>query len=575
MIQWERRPLDALLEPNAMRAYDNPKTTAANLRKSRLSKEDKKSILYCIGCLIPIALVVAAPVACYHYFFSDAAHIRRYGKTTTYRANFHCAIRENEAMIVNGSYFVSDGSIDLFKKEGEKWRLTRHVDITKYLKGSLVTHINSNDIESCERYEYKTPLVFNEQYVVVLAWKSDVPKILHFDMGPGSGVGTAIIFKRVGDDLEYFSSIHNLIPRRISLSDDNRLLVASQTQIGLKEYDLNAAYLKVVQTIEPPIVSPEEARNSYGAKENESRSFGSGFIQKGDYLLVESRQKVPMDERERSKGFGLSDDYLLYRKVDGEWRYVQSLLDHIPRETYRALQADPLSGLNRCDFGNERFQLSFINYLCDQKGLIEFQRDETTGLFEVANVDFKEFLKDEPKDRRRLDSHDDETRVNLVVQERNNASLAVMNKATQLGILPPSHDAPPEVAAPKWTILAGDPETTATMVDHYKKGDVSSFIPGWKSGKSDVKYDNFYDYVDAVPTLHYAINSSDMVVSYVFKDCFFSGWPMQDACDVWAGVDFYRIDDELGPIKVSSFVTRDLKPLAPRKTPASEPGAVP
>ena len=573
MIQWERRPLDALLEPNAMRAYDNPKTTAANLRKSRLSKEDKKTVLSWLGCLIPIALVVAAPVACYHYFFSDAAHVRRYGKTTTYRANFHCAIRENEAMVVNGSYFVSDGSIDLFKKEGEEWRLTRHVDITKYLKGALVTHINSDVIESYEQYEYKTPLVFNDQYVVVLAWKSDVPKILHFDVGPGEGVGTAIVFKRVGDDLKYFARIPKLRPYHIWLSDDNFLLAAkfsaSGTQIVLKEYDLNGSRPKVVQTIQAPIVSPEEARNSYGAEEYKRRDFGSDFIQKGDYLLVKSSQDVPMDDGKRTVP---RDDYLLYRKIDGEWRFIQSLLDHIPRETYQAF-GDPLDELGRCDFGDERFQLSFNNYY--RKGLIEFQRDETTGLFEVANVNFKEFLKDEPKDRRRRDSHDDETRVNLVIQERNNASLAAMNKATQIGILPPSHDAIPEVMAPKWTILAGDPETTATMVDCYKKGDVSSFIPGWRSGKSDVKYDNFYDYVDAVPTLHYAINGSDMVVSYVFKDCFFSGWPMQDACDVWAGVDFYRIDDELGPIKVSSFVTRDLKPLAPRKTSASEPGAVP
>ena len=242
------------------------------------------------------------------------------------------------------------------------------------------------------------------------------------------------------------------------------------------------------------------------------------------------------------------------------------MLDHIPRETSQTLRGDPLGGLDRCDFGDERFQLSFINRFCDQKGLIEFQRDETTGLFEVANVDFKKFLKDDRRERRRPDSHDDDTRVNLVIQERNNASLAAMNKATRLGILPPSHDATPEVMAPKWTILAGDSGTTAKMVDHYKEGKVSSFILGCSH---DDDFANFYDWSDAVPTLHYAINGSDMVVSYVFKDCFFSGWPMQDACDVWAGVDFYRIDDELGPIKVSGFTTRDLEPLAPRKTPES------
>lgn len=551
-----------------MRVYDNPRTTAANLRKSRFSREDKKPVLYSVGCLIPIALmVVAAPVACYHYFFSDAAFIRANGKTTAYRANFHCAIRGNDAMVVNGSYFVSDGSIDLFKKEGEEWRLTRHVDITKYLKGRLVTHINSDDIESRERYEYKTPIAFNDQFVVVLAWKSDVPKILHFDVGPGEGVGTAIVFKRVGDDLKFFASIPKLKPYHIALSDENYLLVAAEgrgDQTVLKEYDLNASRPKVVQTIEPPTVSPEEARNSHGAKEGEQRSFGAEFIRKGDYLLVESSQHVSENT------FSSSDDYLLYRKIDGEWRYVQSLLDRLPRETSQALRGDPLGGLDRCDFGDERFQLSFINLLCDQKGLIEFQRDETTGLFEVANVDFKKFLKDDRRERRRPDSHDDDTRVNLAIQERNNASLAAMNKATRLGVLPPSHDATPEVAAPKWTILAGDSGTTAKMVDHYKEGKVSSFIPGYDH---DDDYANFYDWSDAVPTLHYAIDGSDMVVSYVFKDCFFSGWPMQDACDVWAGVDFYRIDGELGPIKVSGFTTRDLEPLAPRKTP--EPAAVP
>ena len=548
-----------------MRVYDNPRTTAANLRRSRFSREDKKPVLYGVGCLIPIALmVVAAPVACYHFFFSDAAFIRANGKTTAYRANFHCAIRGNDAMVVNGSYFVSDGSIDLFKKEGEEWRLTRHVDITKYLKGRLVTHINSDDIESRERYEYKTPIAFNDQYVVVLAWKSDVPKILHFDVGPGEGVGTAIVFKRVGDDLKFFASIPKLKPYHIALSDENYLLVAAEgrgDQTVLKEYDLNASRPKVVQTIEPPTVTPEEARNSHGAKEGEQRNFGANFIRKGDYLLVESSQHVSENT------FSSSDDYLLYRKIDGEWRYVQSLLDRLPRETSQALRGDPLGGLDRCDFGDERFQLSFINRFCDQKGLIEFQRDETTGLFEVANVDFKKFLKDDRRERRRPDSHDDDTRVNLVIQERNNASLAAMNKATRLGILPPSHDAPPAVAAPKWTILAGDSGTTAKMVDHYKEGKVSSFIPGYDH---DDDYANFYDWSDAVPTLHYAINGSDMVVSYVFKDCFFSGWPMQDACDVWAGVDFYRIDDELGPIKVSGFTTRDLEPLAPRKTPESD-----
>lgn len=552
-----------------MRVYDNPRTTSYTSK--RLSEKATKASG--VGCLAQIVVFVVIPVALYLYVFSDAGQICLNGKTTMRRANFHCVIHENEAVVLDSSYFVSSGAIDFFKKEDEEWRLTRHVDIKKYLKGWLVTKINSDDIESYERYEEKTPIIFNDQFVVVLAWKSDVPKILHFDVGPGEGVGMAIVFKRVGDDLKFYARIRKIEPYHIALSDDNRLIVAAaghDSQTILREYDLDGRRPKVVQTLEPPVVTSEEARNSYGAKENDRRSFGSFFMQKGDYLLVESRQEVSDEERKQYRILSThKDDYLLYRKVGGQWRYIQSLIDRVPLEDYQNLRCEPFWGLNRCDFGDERFQLSFINHLCDEKGLIEFRRDATTGFFEVAKVDFKKFLKGDRKERRRLDSHDDDTRVNLVIQERNNASLAAMNKATKLGILPPSRDATPEVMAPKWTILAADPETTAAMVEHYKKGKVSSFIPRYGH---DEDFDNFYDWSDAVPTLHYAVCGSNMVVSYVFKDCFFKDWPMQNACDVWAGVDFYHIDEERGPIKVSSFTTRDLRPLAPRSR-AADGGA--
>ena len=55
------------------------------------------------------------------------------------------------------------------------------------------------------------------------------------------------------------------------------------------------------------------------------------------------------------------------------------------------------------------------------------------------------------------------------------------------------------------------------------------------------------------------------MVSYVFKDCYFRNGPMQKINEVWAGVDFYQIDDKLGPVKTSSFTTRNLEQLKPRE----------
>ena len=447
-------------------------------------------------------------------------------------------------MILDSSYFVSAGTIYLFKRDGDEWRLASHTNITKYLKGYKVEHILSERLEKYEEFESHNPFVYNDRFVVVLAWKSESKQ-------------AAFVFKRNGDNLDFFARIPNISADCLSLSDDNFLMTTGTDRESklfcIEEYDLNGAKLTLSRTTFPPVVDREDAQNSYGAKENEYRKFKSYFKRRGDYLLVESSQAVPESENDYALSPGNpSVDYLLFHKVGGEWRYEQSLLNLIPRDIYRSGRCNPFRSLIRCEFNDNRLQLSFYDPVTCEKGLIEFQRNESTGFLEVSTIDFKKYLQDDKKD----DSYDDATRVNLVIQERDNASLATMNKATQIGILPPSSEKTPQVLAPKWVAGSGDPETTSLVLDYYKNNLVESFV-------KDYGYDNFYDWTDAVPTLHYSVNGSDLLVSYVFKDCFFAGYPMQKA-EVWAGVDFYRIDEERGPIKVSSFVTRDLKPLAPR-----------
>lgn len=519
-------------------------------------------------------LVATAFVASSCSGAADSVKLRERGETTYFRANFHCVLRDEDAMVIDSSAFVSEGSIYLFRKEGEGWRLASHTDITKYLKGSYVAYIETETLEKYEDLEQVTPLVYNDDFVVVLTTKTDESvKLL-------SDVGTALVFKRAGDSLEFCARVPNILPHCLSLSDDNFLtataLERESKSYYLKEFDLNGSTPQLSQTILPPVVDQEEARDSYGLKENSRREFQLKFMRNGDYLLVGSYQGVfekegvndadglsttdmanldvhAKGESYDGKLYALPTDYLLFHKVDGKWRYEQSLLNLIPREFYLSHKRNPLSHLVCCEFGDERIQLSFYNLVCSEKGLIEFQRDEPTGRFEVATIDFKKFLQDGKEND---DTHDDASRVNLAIQERGNASLTTMNKATQIGIVPPSGEKTPQVLSPKWTVDSGDAETTALFLDYYKNNLVADFI-------QDYGYDNFYDWTDVVPTLHYSVNGSALLVSYVFKDCFFAGYPMQKA-DVWAGVDFYRIDAERGPIKVSSFVTHDLKPLAPR-----------
>ena len=141
----------------------------------------------CFGCLFWV--LISAVVIAFFGLQSDSGKIHRLGKTTVFRANFHCVLRDDDAMILDSSYFVSDGSIYLFKKDGDVWRLASHTNITKYLKGYKVEHILSERLEKFEEFESHNPFVYNDRFVVVLAWKSESKQ-------------AAFVFKRNGDNLD-------------------------------------------------------------------------------------------------------------------------------------------------------------------------------------------------------------------------------------------------------------------------------------------------------------------------------------------------------------------------------------
>ena len=58
-----------------------------------------------IGCAI---LVMAALIAACPSVETSSAKLRKKGESTDFRANFHCVLRDEDAMVIDSSYFVSD-----------------------------------------------------------------------------------------------------------------------------------------------------------------------------------------------------------------------------------------------------------------------------------------------------------------------------------------------------------------------------------------------------------------------------------------------------------------------------------
>ena len=258
--------------------------------------------------------------------------------------------------------------------------------------------------------------------------------------------------------------------------------------------------------------------------------------------------------------------YVLYKCEDNQWSFLQSTVELVPQKMYidalhKESFSDPLGEVVKIEINNDVLQFSFVIFFNKEKKLLEFVRNSKTGFFELSHSDSKHFMLENgkmilelEKRSQRKDSYDDETRINLAVQSRNSYNLCVINKSTELGIVPPSIDNDPGIIPPKWIIPSGNEKTMKLMLDYYKTDYVEDFVRGYG-------YNNFYEFTTYIPVLHYSICGDNMVVSYVFMDCFFEHCHLHNRENVWAGVDFYKLDPERGPIKTSSFTRSSLLPL--------------
>ena len=472
-----------------------------------------------------------------------------YGKTNLYRDNFFCTCGKNDAVLINSSYFISNGSIYYFKKGNTGWRIVKKTDITKYLKGWYVVYQQSDEISRLESFYQKIPLAYNDDYIAVLLSKSCK------QYSRKSDIGSVLVFKKNNGDIKYYCWIDNVAPRCVSLTKDNELIVIDNSDknqfFTLKFYDLNNKKPILNQEIYPIISNNSDNENI----KNCQKYFREYFINNNNLLLVRSLTDIPDNEKKKLKcTIGFSVDYLLLEKIDGKWKYIQSLLPEIPKEYSSYCNFDPLMYVTCFDLDEMFIQLSIINPEKGEKSIIEYKRDMATGQFFVDSIKNKEYVLQNATN----DSHDDSTRENLVIQSRNRISIAMMNKSTELGIVSPSYDDSPDIIPPKWIVQSCDKNTLKLFLEYYKANIVSRYA------KED-GYRNFYEYTNAIPIVHYSINDSCLMVSYVFKDCYFRNGPMQKINEVWAGVDFYQIDDKLGPVKTSSFTTRNLEQLKPRE----------
>ena len=505
--------------------------------------------------IAPLVIFVVVLIAFINFILQEDDDAKYY--SAKQRSNFFIACRENNAVVVDSSMFWAEGSAYIFKKDlNGKFNIAQRLDLSKYLNGNYVSFINEDDKGQFEKFSSRQPVAFNDSFLVVLTSKSTDPS------KNGFYDGDVLVFKKIDGNFVYHDRIKHILPYVVAITSDNHLILSVRrnkffsSKGSLLCYKLSDDGVEKVQTITPP----EDIKNQFGRVIDSSKynvRFGSYFhLGTGDdALLVECRANYRgvLDESMFDKigSFVDANIYLIYKRINDKWVYSQSTSELLPCSFYENTQFysslssiyDPLSYVTNVYLDKDTLQFSCVNIMHDEKHLIEFKRNKKSDLFEYYRSSLKEYIPASENGEKIEDTYDNTSRVDLVIQCRKAYSLCVMNKSTELGIAPPSFENNPEVLSPEWIIPSGNKKSMNLMVDYYKNNCVVEFVR--KYG-----YDNFYDFTKYVPVLHYSICGDNLVVSYVFIDCFYNRCPL-----------FYKLDLERGPIKMSSFTTSNLEPL--------------
>ena len=456
--------------------------------------------------------------------FLTSQFLNRAPKSTTLlRNDFQVFCNGNDAVILASSGFVSTGKIYYLVKEDDKWSIAQILDLAPYLKSRHT--VQNLNVEWGRR---NRSLQYNDRWLVVGLNRYPASKN---DKNWRDYSGSALIFKKENGRWVFHYDVTKVAPfinmEEMTLTSDDLFFLQRHS------YSSRFKHKGIGQVRRLDLKTPEPIWREDLCPYDDSVTeyiMVKRVFESGDWLAVcKNNKHISLYRRDRNdwkltESFPSHGDLFQFTNTFTENEIVFSYYDlHATRETYPKIY--------RYKFADDRWTL------------VQEEKE--------YNIDYP----------RNKDSH-------FCRQEPSRYSLCWQGKGEQFGIAKPSPDDAIHYVDPDWIVEDPDPETFRVVSDYYKYDFNFKYAP-----TIDIEYlkslgcNNFYDYVDYVPTLNYALSGNTLVTSYMFLDCHFAGCPMQKA-KVWAGVNVYEIDPTTGPKRMLALTTRNIEDLKP--VPVSE-----
>ena len=428
-----------------------------------------------------------------------------------YRNEYQVFCRENDAVVLASSGFVSTGKIYWLVKENGEWKLAQILDLKPYLKSRHTVHLLEDDKLGGAR---NRSLQYNDRWLVVGLNRHSAGNM---EKNFRDGKGAALIFKNENGRWNFHYDVTELSPflgrKGLALIEDELFALATSP-------DLNDKKKRVGRVRRLDLSAPQPVWCEDVASASDSKLWPWNVYATGERLAVD-----------------YVDVMSFYRRDGDAWK----LSERIP--SYDKVNEITENEIVFVDFDETKKRKTYRYVWANERWTLAQTENRPNEAYPVGN---------EPRLCRQLPGR---------------YSLCWQGKGERFGVAKPSPDDMLHYVEPRWLIEDADPETYRLVSDYYKH----EIYGNYSEAKADVVryakthgYDSFYDFLDYIPSVDYAISGNTLVTSHMFLDCWFPGDPMAKA-GVWAGVNIYEIDPVTGPKKVFALTTRnfeDLKPVA-------------
>ncbi|MBR5759639.1 MAG: hypothetical protein IKX88_13700, partial [Thermoguttaceae bacterium] len=450
--------------------------------------------------------------------------------------------RENDAVILRSSFYVSDGKIYYLNRSKDGWGVRQTIDLEPYLKGWHTIHHGKGD-RAGKRLTTRS-FSYNDKWLCVLLQRKPAAHRKFFRWERQNKV---LIFKRDGDQWRF----HHVLASgnqfrdgfQVEVVHNQLLIISPYLKKGLKRgaiqcFDLSGTEPRLCQTIYPPINNADPSLKV---------ALPICYV-KDDLALVcwerlKTEEEKELSERHYCVLLNVTFENAVYRLEDNRWELWQNLSETIPRDVFERRYGLPLDDAIRVDLNNQEICIccgdSGISQFIAQGGKWTFADGVDYASHALASVPFT---------------------IEIGFQTPWSYDVVWRDKRQLMGVVKPSDDGKVRFAEPNWFLRDADPVTLQKTRDYY--GSIDYYHGTYVEDLKQNGYESYYDFTDYIPLIDYSICGSTLVTSYTFDKCYTKGSPMQSA-DVWGGVNIYELDSETGPKRVFSLKTGHLDELKP------------